>query len=109
MSIGDGHMKYLIIENGQGFYCLDGNYSSKRPLDKINKEDLLELVKLCAENETFEMDTYDVNVIHHAAHRINYKNIFQKLDDLQQHRITLSDEKTSLYRVAIDKYSKNDA
>ena len=99
-------MKYLIIENGQGFYCLDGDYSSKQPLVQINKKDLLELVKLCAENENFEMDAYDVNMIHHAAHRIIYKNIFQKLTDLQQRRVTFSDEKTSLYRAAIDKYSE---
>ena len=40
-------MKYLMIDNGMVFYCLDGSVASKKPLDNITKEELLTLVELC--------------------------------------------------------------
>ncbi|MDD6042241.1 MAG: hypothetical protein PUB87_00630 [Eubacteriaceae bacterium] len=98
-------MKYLIIENGCGYYCLDGCNTSKKSLDKITKEDLLTLVELCVEEEDFEMDTYDSSLVKNAAHQIIYKNIFQKLEDIIQRRVSFADEKNSLYRKAIEKYS----
>ena len=70
-------MKYLMIDNGMGFYCLDGSVASKKPLDNITKEELLTLVELCVEKEDFEMDQYDATLVRHAAHQIIYKNIFQ--------------------------------
>ena len=98
-------MKYLMIDNGMGFYWLDGSVASKKPLDNITKEELLTLVELCVEKEDFEMDQYDATLVRHAAHQIIYKNIFQKLDDLRQHRVSFADEKVSLYRTAIAKYT----
>lgn len=103
--IGGTRMKYLMIENGQGFYCLDESKGEKKSLDQITKEELLALVELCVEKEDFEMDQYDAALVHHAAHKIIYKNIFQKLDDLRQRRVSFADEKVSLYRAAIAKYS----
>lgn len=94
-----------MIENGQGFYSLLGTTESKKPLDKITKEDLLALVEMCVEREDFEMDQYDSELLQHAAHQIIYKNIYNKLDDLKQRRVSFSDEKVSLYRTAITKYS----
>ena len=102
---GGTRMKYLMIEKGQGFYRLDESKESKKSLDKITKEDLLVLVELCAEKVDFDMDQYDVTLVHHAAHQIIYKNIFQKLDDLRQRRVSFTDEKCLLYRAAIAKYS----
>ena len=84
-------MKYLMIDNGMGFYCLDGSVALKKPLDNITKEELLTLVELCVEKEDFEMDQYDATLVRHAAHQIIYKNIFQKLDDLRQHRVSFAD------------------
>lgn len=98
-------MKYLMIENGLGFYCLDGSVNSKKQIDKITKEELLSLVKLCVEREDFEMDQYDVALVRQPAHQIIYKNIYQKLNDLMHRRVSLADEKISLYRAAIAKYS----
>lgn len=94
-----------MIENGQGFYCLNGLEESKKALDKITKEELLALVELCIEKEDFEMDQYDVSLVHHAAHQIIYKNIYNKLYELQRRRVSFEDEKVSLYRAAIAKYS----
>ena len=51
-------MKYLIIDNGQGFFCFENDTSKRKPIDQITKEDLLKLVNLSLA-ETFEMDPFD--------------------------------------------------
>ena len=51
------------------------------------------------------MDSFDAAKIPQAAHQIIYKNIYQKLNDLRLHRVSFVDEKTILYRKAIDSYS----
>lgn len=97
-------MKYLIIENNKAFYQINDDVDSKKTIDQITKEDLLKLVELCIEEE-FEMDSFDAVKIPQAAHQIIYKNIYQKLNDLRLHRVSFVDEKTILYRKAIDSYS----
>ena len=39
-------MKCLIIEKGQGFFCLDDDLSKRKTVDQITKEDLLKLVNM---------------------------------------------------------------
>lgn len=97
-------MKYLIIEKNRAFYQLNNDISTKKSIDQISKEDLLTLVELCMEEDSFEMDPFDARDIPHAAHQIIYKNIYQKLNDLRLHRVSFTDEKTSLYHKAIDSY-----
>lgn len=97
-------MKYLIIENNKAFYQINDDVDSKKTIDQITKEDLLKLVELCIEEE-FEMDSFDAAKIPQAAHQIIYKNIYQKLNNLRLHRVSFVDEKTTLYRKAIDSYS----
>ena len=101
-------MKYLYIENGQGFFFLCCLETDKQTIDKIRKEDLLRLLNLIvdesAENE-FEMDSYDEESLKNPAHKIIYKNIYDKFDALIKKRVQFKDETCDLYKSAIEKYS----
>ena len=80
-------MKYLIIEKNRAYYQLDSS-GSKIEIDQISKE-----------------DTFDSSSIPQAAQQIIYRNIYQKLDDLRYRRVSFWDEKSALYRKAIESYS----
>ena len=95
-------MKCLIIENGKGFFSIDGD--TKTPLDQVTKEDLLFLLNTIIESEV-EMDPYDETVLSHAAHKIIYRNLFEKFKDLEKNKARFKDESASLYRAAIEKYN----
>ena len=98
-------MKYLYIEKGQGFFSVSGLKEDKQTIDKIRKEDLLNLLNLLvdesAENE-FEMDSYDDENLKNPAHKIIYKNIYEKFDALIKKRVQFEDEICDLYRSAIE-------
>ena len=98
-------MKFLIIENGQAKYSVDPNVPASITIDQLSKDDLLKLIEICMTDDSFEMDSYDETLLQNKAHQIIYKNIFQKLEDLRKQRVRFSDEKTVLYRTAINKYS----
>ena len=98
-------MKYLVIEHGQVFFTFDESGNNKKGIDLITKEDLLKLIQCALEDEHFEMDSYDDSLLHNSAHKVIYKNIYQKLDDLLKHRIAFNDERTNLYRTAINAYT----
>lgn len=82
--------------------------TDKQTIDKIRKEDLLRLLNLIvdesAENE-FEMDSYDEESLKNPAHKIIYKNIYDKFDALIKKRVQFMDETCDLYKSAIEKYS----
>ena len=98
-------MKFLIIENGQAKYTVDPNVPASIRIDQLSKDDLLKLIELCMNDDTFEMDSYDEALLQNKAHQIIYKNIHQKLEDLRKQRVRFSDEKTVLFRTAINKYT----
>lgn len=96
-------MKCLIIENGKGFFSLNG--VSKTQLDLISKDDLLKILNLILETgEDVSMDEYDDNKLYQAAHRIIYRNLYQKFQDLSLNKTRFKDESSVLYRSAIEKY-----
>ncbi|UMM47421.1 hypothetical protein L9O85_03095 [Lawsonibacter asaccharolyticus] len=95
-------MKCLIIENGKGYFSIDGD--TKTPLDKITKDDLLTILNIIIESDV-EMDSYDEAALSHAAHKIIYRNLFEKFKELEKNRARFKDESTSLYRAAIEKYN----
>lgn len=97
-------MKYLTIDNSQGFYRVAGSMSDMKPIDQITKEELLNLLEACF-GDDFEMDPYDVSKLKNAAHQIIYKNIYQKLDGIRNQRERFIDEKTALYTKAIADYN----
>lgn len=101
-------MKYLYIENGQGFFSVSGLGTDKQTIDKIRKEDLLSLLNLIVYESSengFEMDSYDEESLKNPAHKVIYKNIYDKFDALIKKRVQFKDETCDLYRSAIEKYS----
>ena len=98
-------MKFLTIDNGQAMYTIDPTVPASVKIDQISKEDLFRLIELCITDDSFEMDPYNEGLLQNKAHQIIYKNIYQKLEDLKKQRVRFSDEKTVLYRTAINKYS----
>lgn len=94
-------MKVLKIEDNQGFYTTTGDaYNS---IDKINKDDLLKLVELTLEGDV-EIDEYSEDRVKNQAHQIIYKNICEKLLDLQQRRDEFKDESERLFLQEYEKY-----
>lgn len=96
-------MKLLKIQNDSGYWLnSEGSYS---PVDKITKEDLMRLVGLVLDNDV-ELDEFDEKSIKNQAHQIIYKNIFQKLRDLQGRKQEFIDESKRLYLYEYEKYRK---
>ena len=97
-------MKCLIIENGKGYFSFDGD--AKVLLDQITKDDLLKLLNMIVDDDVaIEMDEYDENTLHHAAHKIIYRTLNQKFKDLHQNKTRFKDESRALYKSSIEKYS----
>lgn len=96
-------MKFLKIENNKGFYSVGAQ--SWKPIDEINKDDLFKLLD-CALSDDFEMDSFCPEDIGNPAHRIIYKNIYEKLTDLNGKRDRFKDESETVYKEAIEKYSQ---
>jgi len=97
-------MKYLKIENNKGHFRLDSNENSWIELDKINKDNLLALLKLAGSFDEFEMDEYQDELLQNPAHNIIYKNIFLKFNDFIQNKTRFKDSVESTYKVALEKY-----
>lgn len=94
-------MKVLKIEDNQGFYTTTGDaYNS---IDKINKDELLKLVELTLEGDV-EIDEYSEETLKNQAHQIIYKNIYEKLLDLQKRRDEFKDESERLFLQEYEKY-----
>lgn len=96
-------MKYLKIEDNKGFYW-DGN--KYQEIDKINKDDLLELLNV-AETDEFEIDDYDENLLGNKAHQVIYQNIHSKFEQFLSDKSQFKTEVDNLYKEAIGKYSAN--
>lgn len=95
-------MKLLKIENGCGYFCLsDGDYS---PVDKISKDDLLQLVTLTLSEDDIEFDAYDESVIQNHAHQVIYKSVARKLQSLRERKQEFIDESARLYLEEYEKY-----
>lgn len=97
-------MKYLKIENNKGHFRLDSNETSWIELDKINKDNLLVLLKLASGSEEFEMDEYQDELLQNPAHNIIYKNIFLKFSDFIENKTRFKDSVESTYKTALEKY-----
>ncbi|MDH1700038.1 hypothetical protein N5I05_16190 [Acinetobacter johnsonii] len=95
-------MKCLKIENGKGFFSLDGK--SWKPLDEISKEDILTIMNLCLEG-SFEMDNPSDETVHNKAHDIIYKNLYAKFFELNNQQTRFKDESENLFKEALAKYS----
>ena len=95
-------MKLLKIDSNQGhFRGGDGKY---KPVDKIAKEDLLQLVTWTLNEKEVEFDAYDENAIKNQAHQIVYKSVVQKLQDLRGRKQEFIDESERLFLKEHEKY-----
>lgn len=95
-------MKLLKVEKNCGYYRDD--QEKYRPIDKIGKEDLLRLAGWALHEEDIEFDDYDEEAIKNQAHRIIYKSILQKLQELRDRREEFIDESARLFLEDYEKY-----
>lgn len=96
-------MKILFIDQGKGFYTVDGR-ENKSIID-ISRDDLFTLLDLiCDRKEEYEMDPYDPDLVQNKAHQVIYKNIYQKLKEVADAKQTFIDTKTTMYHVAQSNY-----
>ncbi|MDO8064945.1 hypothetical protein [Janthinobacterium sp. SUN206] len=95
-------MKLLKIENGQGHYYTSATVY--HAVDKISKDDLLQLVNWALENEV-EFDDYNEELLKNQAHQIVYKSLLEKLRDLTNRRREFHDEAEQLFSKEYDKYA----
>lgn len=99
------HMKYLKIENNKGYFLKQEKDQADQwiEIDKISKDDLMNLLELSMTND-FEMDVYLEENIGHKAHQIVYKSIFEKFTELIGNKKSFTDECDAQFRSAIEKY-----
>jgi len=95
-------MNYLKIENGQGYFL--NKKSETVPLDMISKEDIYWLLEQVFE-DSFSMDEYSETLIKNEAHKVIYRNLYNKLSELVVNKNNILDEINSLYTDAIEKYN----
>lgn len=95
-------MKLLRIDSNQGQFR-DGNGDYKI-IDKITKEDLLQLVTWTLTEKEVEFDPYDENAVKNQAHQIVYKSVIQKLQDLHDRKQEFIDESERLFLKEYEKY-----
>lgn len=72
-------MKILKIEDSNGHFCTDGDEFVS--IDKLDKENLLKLVEHSLTKEV-KMDDYDPEILKNEAHRIIYRSVHKKLQEL---------------------------
>jgi hypothetical protein len=101
-------MIYLKIEDNKGYYWKQGDQLAYIEIDKINREDLMELLN-AAINLDFEMDEFVEDNLANKAHQIIYKNIYQKITELLPQKTRFKDESENLFRVAFEKYSTEES
>lgn len=97
-------MKLLKIDRGNGYFRLpDGNYLE---VDKIDKEHLMCIVTSTLAGEVV-FDAYDEVALQNQAHRVIYKNIVAKLQDLACRRQEYKDDSEALFQKEYDRYRQN--
>lgn len=95
-------MKLLKIDANQGhFRDASGTY---KPIDKIAKEDLLQLVTWTLDEKEVDFDAYDENAMKNQAHQIVYKSVLQKLQNLRSRKQEFIDESERLFLKEYEKY-----
>lgn len=98
---GTVFMKHLKIENDKGYFLKDGAWTE---INRMTKDDLLNLVRKTIEDEHFEIDSYDETKFVNPAHKTIYSHISRHLVDLHARREEFIEEQQSIYKEAYDKY-----
>ncbi len=95
-------MKEFEIKNNNVYFCSkNGEY---KPIDSINKEELLFLINKLIDSDDFEMDEYNDELIKNEAHKIIYRNVFNKFSELMKNKKSFKDQYSGLFEAALNKY-----
>jgi len=94
-------MKLLKVDNSLGYYWVEDNKYEK--IDKINRNDLLRLVEHTLVDEV-EFDEYNADTIKNKAHQIIYKNLYDKLVELESRKSEFKDESNRLFHREYERY-----
>jgi len=95
-------MKLLKIGDNCGWFRHEkGEYAQ---IDKIRKEDLLQLVTWTLDEDAVEFDDYDEKQVKNQAHQIIYRSVMQKLRDLRERRKEFIDESARLFLEDYERY-----
>ncbi len=93
-------MKYLEIKDGKGYYWNDKEMVE---IDQVSKDDLLKLINH-AEEDGFEMDAYDENLLPNKAHQIIYQSLHAKLSDFLTDKEQFKRDVDAMYAKAVGEY-----
>lgn len=97
-------MKLLKIENSKGHFRKGETFEA---IEKISKEDLLDLVEFTLKEDEIEFDEFSTEAIKDLAHQIIYKNIHDKLRELRPRRQEFIDESRRLFLQDYEKYKED--
>lgn len=103
MKKGRKAMQILKIENGVGLFNTSDDEVWK-PIDQIEKDDLMAILNLFVENEV-EIDPISDGNLQNPAHKLIYESIFDKLQTLKDNKSKFKDESEKRYYEEIEKYS----
>lgn len=98
-------MNYTKIKNKNVFFRLSSSDGWKLISD-ITGDDLIKLIEKCIDEDDFELVEFDDTLIQNEAHKIIYKSIYQKINDIHLERDNIIDENTQRYNDIIEKYSE---
>lgn len=94
-------MKILKIEDSKGFFSLDGEKWFE--IDVLTKDNILTILDLVISGKA-DMDAYSEETLKQPAHRIIYKNLYNKLNELSSNRNRFKQESELMYRDVLEKY-----
>lgn len=103
MMKGNQIMKYLEIKNNKVLFL--NKEGKQKPIDEINKDDILYLLEKAFDDE-FEYDPYDDSKIQHQVHNIIYKDLCKKIESFISDKQKIEEEINSQYKEAWEKYCK---
>ncbi|MBS5966677.1 MAG: hypothetical protein KIA06_04305 [Finegoldia magna] len=98
-------MNYTKIKNSNVYFRLSGSDNWK-PISDLTGDDLIKLIEKCIDEDDFNLEEFDDTLIENEAHKIIYKSIYQKINDIHLERDNIIDENTQRYNDIIEKYSK---
>lgn len=97
-------MKILKIEDNKGHFNTSGEEFIS--IDKLDKESLLKLVELALTQEVV-MDDYDPDILKNEAHRIIYRSVHKKLEELIARKDEFFDKSEREFYEEYEKYKNS--
>lgn len=95
-------MKILKIEDGKGYFAVDGE--KWQFIDEIDKDNLMLLINKVLKDDV-SIDEFKSELFGNQAHHIIYKSIYDKISSLSDDKNKFKDESERLYLEALKKYT----